>query len=47
MHANAALTQRPDNSLNIFISEGAMTRELHIAGVDKMMAFDCGDLELK
>jgi hypothetical protein len=47
MHTDAALTQGADKSLNVFISEGAMTREFHITGADKMMAFDCGAFDLE
>ena len=43
----AWITQRTDKSLDVFLDNGASTRQLHVSGVSKMMAFDCGDLSLK
>ncbi len=43
----AWITQRPDKSLDVFLDNGTSTRQLHISGISKMMAFDCGDLSLK
>jgi hypothetical protein len=43
----AWITQRADKSLDIFLDNGTSTRQLHVSGVSKMMAFDCGDLSLK
>jgi hypothetical protein len=41
------LTQRPDKSLDFFQNDGDTVDQFHITGVEKMMAFDCGDFELK
>jgi hypothetical protein len=43
----AWITQRADKSLDVFLDYGVSTRQLHVMGVSKMMAFDCGDLDLK
>ena len=43
----AWITQRTDKSLDVFLDNGTTTRQLHVTGVSKMMAFDCGDLSLK
>ena len=43
----AWITQRTDKSLDVFLDNGTSTRQLHVSGVSKMMAFDCGDLSLK
>jgi hypothetical protein len=42
-----ALLRRTDKSLDFFILHGTSTRQFRISNVDKMMAFDCGELELK
>ncbi|MEP6936544.1 MAG: FlgD immunoglobulin-like domain containing protein [Chthoniobacterales bacterium] len=41
------LAQRPDKSLDFFEDDGDSVAQFHISGVSKMMAFDCGDFELK
>ena len=41
------LFQRPDKSLTAFLGSGPTIREFHVTGASKMMAFDCGDFELK
>ncbi len=43
----AWITHRADKSFDVFLDNGASTRQLHISGISKMMAFDCGDLNLK
>jgi hypothetical protein len=43
----AWIAQRPDKSLDVFLDNGASTKQLHISGVSKMMAFDCGSFDLK
>ena len=42
-----ALLSRADKSINFFILHGTITRQFRISNIDKMMAFDCGDFELK
>ena len=41
------ITQRADKTLDLFLDNGAGLRQFHISGAAKMMAFDCGELELK
>jgi len=41
------LVQRPDKSLAAFLGHDPVTREFRVTGASKMMAFDCGDFELK
>jgi hypothetical protein len=43
----AWITQRADKSLDVFLYDGVSTRQLHVMGISKTMAFDCGDLDLK
>jgi hypothetical protein len=43
----AWLTQRNDKSLDAFLDNGTSVRQFHLSGVSKMMAFDCGEFELK
>ena len=43
----AWITQRADKSLDVFLDYGVSTRQLHVMGISKMTAFDCGDLDLK
>jgi hypothetical protein len=47
MGTDVALIQRADKSLDVFLRIGSTTREFHVTGVEKMMAFDCGEIELK
>lgn len=42
-----SLTQRPDRSLDLIEDDGDSVEQYHIIGVEKMMAFDCGEFELK
>ncbi len=42
-----ALLSRADKSIDFFILHGTITRQFRISNIDKMMAFDCGDFELK
>lgn len=44
---SAFVTQRPDKSLDFFQNDGDTTDRFHVAHVDRMMAFDAGDFELK
>jgi hypothetical protein len=43
----AWLTQRSDKTLDAFLENGTSLRQFHLSGVSKMMAFDCGEFELK
>jgi hypothetical protein len=44
---NVFVAQRGDKSLDFYQNDGDTLDQFHISGVDKMMAFDCGDFELK
>jgi hypothetical protein len=44
---SASVSQRADKSLDFFQEDGDTVDQFHITGIDKMMAFDCGDFELK
>jgi hypothetical protein len=43
----AWLSQRSDKSLDAFLDNGTSVRQFHLSGASKMMAFDCGEFELK
>jgi len=43
----AWVTQRADKTLDAFLDNGAGLRQFHVSGAAKMMAFDCGEFELK
>jgi hypothetical protein len=44
---SAFVTQRGDKSLDFFQNDGDTTDGFHLTQVDRMMAFDAGDFELK
>jgi hypothetical protein len=44
---NVFITQRADKSLDFFQNDGDTVDQFHITGAEKMMAFDCGEFELK
>ena len=44
---DAGLMQDPDKSVHVFVRTGKTTREFRVTGITKMMAFDCGEFELK
>lgn len=41
------LGKNGEKAIDFFLDENGAVTPLHVANVDKMMAFDCGDLELK
>jgi hypothetical protein len=43
----AGITKKGENAVDIWQNDGTTVRQFHVSNVDKMMAFDCGDLELK
>ena len=43
----AWVAQRADKTLDVFLDNGAGPRQFHLSGAAKMMAFDCGEFELK
>ncbi len=42
-----SIAQRPDKSFDLLQDDGDSVAQFHITGAEKMMAFDCGDFELK
>lgn len=43
----AAITKNTDKSVDVWQDDGAAVEQLRVSNIDKMMAFDCGDFELK
>lgn len=43
----AAITKNSDKSVDVWQDDGASVKQLRVSNIDKMMAFDCGDFELK
>ena len=41
------LAPHGDNALDIFQDDGAVVEQYRVSGLDQMMAFDCGEFELK
>ncbi len=41
------LAPRSANSIDVFQDDGAVVEQFRITGLDEMMAFDCGEIELK
>jgi hypothetical protein len=45
--SRVSIIKKGDKSIDIWQSDGAGFRQFHISNVDQMMAFDCGEFELK
>jgi hypothetical protein len=43
----AAITKNSEKSIDVWQDDGSTVKQLRVSNVDKMMAFDCGDFELK
>ena len=43
----AGISKKSENAVNVWQDDGATVRQFRISNVDKMMAFDCGEFELK
>jgi hypothetical protein len=43
----AGITKKSENAVNVWQDDGTTVRQFRISNVDKMMAFDCGEFELK
>jgi hypothetical protein len=41
------IAKKSGKSIDVWLDDGTALHQFRISGVDKMMAFDCGDLELK
>ena len=45
--SRALLARKGDNALDVFQDDGAVVEQYRVSGLAQMMAFDCGDFELK
>ncbi len=45
--SRALLTAHDEKAIDVFQDDGAVVEQFRISGADQMMAFDCGDFELK
>ena len=43
----AFITKKSEKSVDVWQDDGASVHQVRISNVDKMMAFDCGEFELK
>jgi len=43
----ASIKKNGDKSVDVWQDDGTIVEQFRVSNVDKMMAFDCGDLELK
>jgi len=43
----AGITKKNENAVDVWQDDGTAVRQFRISNVDKMMAFDCGEFELK
>jgi hypothetical protein len=43
----ASIKKNGEKSVDVWQDDGAVVEQFRISNVDKMMAFDCGDFELK
>ncbi len=41
------ITKKSENAVDVWQDNGTTVRQFRISNVDKMMAFDCGEIELK
>jgi hypothetical protein len=42
-----SITKKSEKSIDISLDDGTVVRQFRVSGVDKMMAFDCGEFDLK
>jgi len=43
----AGISKKSENAVDVWQDDGTTVRQFRISNVDKMMAFDCGEIELK
>jgi len=43
----AAISAKGENAVNVWYDDGTSVHQLRISNVDQMMAFDCGEFELR
>jgi hypothetical protein len=41
------IAKKSGKSIDVWLDDGTALHQFRISGVDKMMAFDCGDFDLK
>jgi hypothetical protein len=44
---HAFITKSGERSVDVWASNGTMVEQVHVSNIDKIMAFDCGEIELK
>ena len=44
---SVSITKSGEKSVDIWASNGTMVEQVRVSNIDKMMAFDCGEIELK
>ncbi len=44
---SASITKSGEKSVDIWASNGTVVEQVRVSNIDKMMAFDCGEFELK
>ena len=44
---HASITKSGEKSVDVWASNGTMVDQVRVSNIDKMMAFDCGEIELK
>ena len=44
---SASITKSGEKSVDIWASNGTVVEQVRVSNIDKMMAFDCGEIELK
>jgi len=45
--SHVSITKKGDKSIDVWLVDGSGFHQFHITNVDQMMAFDCGEIELK
>ena len=43
----AGISAKGENAVNVWYDDGTSVHQLRISNVDEMMAFDCGEFELR
>jgi hypothetical protein len=43
----AGISAKGENAVNVWYDDGTSVHQLRISNVDQMMAFDCGEFELR
>jgi len=43
----AGITRKSENAVDVWQDDGTTVRQFRISNLDQMMAFDCGEFELK